>query len=421
MSSATVSFATELCPRDRLEALFVELSELCGQRNAIDGRIVDLIAEIDRDELWGMTGARSLPALVAWKTGLSPNNARAAAVVAQRAEQFPLCADGLREGRLSLDQVGAIATGAADGSDAHYAELAAVATVSQLRKAVSLEPRPERDPKPEVPRAFVKQEREDSTTYRITLPSEEAATFDAAIGSHHDALINDWKQHHAEPDPGDPDAAVEAGAPPIPNSVDAFMSLVEAGWDTDVAARPHGQRTMIVVHLDLAARTAALHCGPLLPDADRQYLTCDATCEVWFEREGQPIGVGRTLRTVNRRLRRALEHRDRTCVVPGCESTRGLHAHHLIHWEDGGGTELSNLVPLCPFHHRAHHHGDITIIGPAERLQVTDLHGKPMTNSSLAHPPTKAPPITPPYPGPLGERADWWWYTPYEPPPPTAN
>ncbi|WP_241520451.1 hypothetical protein, partial [Mycobacterium paraense] len=28
----------------------------------------------------------------------------------------------------------------------------------------------------------------------------------------------------------------------------------------------------------------------------------------------------------------------------------------------------------------------------------------------------------PPYPGPLGERADWWWYDPFEPqPPPTTN
>ncbi|RDH76602.1 HNH endonuclease, partial [Mycolicibacterium moriokaense] len=27
-----------------------------------------------------------------------------------------------------------------------------------------------------------------------------------------------------------------------------------------------------------------------------------------------------------------------------------------------------------------------------------------------------------PYPGPTGERADWWWYDPYEPqPPPSTN
>ncbi|WP_231752402.1 hypothetical protein, partial [Mycobacterium gordonae] len=28
----------------------------------------------------------------------------------------------------------------------------------------------------------------------------------------------------------------------------------------------------------------------------------------------------------------------------------------------------------------------------------------------------------PPWPGPTGERADWWWYDPFEPkPPPSTN
>ena len=49
---------------------FGELSELTGQRNAIDGRIVDIIAEIDRDGLWGATGAVG-HLLVAWKTATS--------------------------------------------------------------------------------------------------------------------------------------------------------------------------------------------------------------------------------------------------------------------------------------------------------------------------------------------------------------
>ena len=57
-------------PDERVEVLFEELAELAGQRNAIDGRIVEIVAELDRDELCGATGARSVAALVAWKTGL---------------------------------------------------------------------------------------------------------------------------------------------------------------------------------------------------------------------------------------------------------------------------------------------------------------------------------------------------------------
>ena len=109
------------------------------------------------------------------------------------------------------------------------------------------------------------------------------------------------------------------------------------------------------------------------------YLMCEADCEIWFERHGQVIGSGRATRQISRRLRRALEHRDRCCVVPGCGATRGLHAHHIRHWEDGGPTELDNLVLLCPFHHRLHHSGGITITGPADHLVVTDADGKPST------------------------------------------
>ena len=240
----------------------------------------------------------------------------------------------------------------------------------------------------------------------------EAATFDAALQSHRDALMAGWKR----------DAENHGGAddqrPPLPSLADAFLRLIYAGWDAEATARPHGQRTTVVVHVDVKDRVAALHLGPLLSDADRQYLTCDATCEVWFDRDGRTLGAGRSTRTVNRRLRRALEHRDRTCVVPGCGATRGLHAHHLTHWEDGGLTELANLALVCPYHHRAHHRGLITISGPADQLVVTDHAGRPLSSASLARPPTRPRPDVPPCSGPTGERAQWWWYQPFEPPPP---
>ena len=396
--------------------LFEELAELAGQRNAIDGRIVDIVAEMDRDELCGSTGARSVAALVAWKLGTSSANARAIATVARRSDAFPRCVDQLRAGRLSLDQVGVIAARAGDGSDEHYAQLASVATVNQLRTAISLEPRPDPDPRPDPQAGITKGGDDQVSWWRITLAHPEAAKVEAALSSHREALIAEWKQAH---DTGD---HPPAGVPPMPGDLEAFLRLVEAGWDAEAACRPHGQHTTVVVHVDVERRAAALHLGPLLSDADRRYLTCDATCEVWFERDGRPIGAGRATRTVNRRLRRALEHRDRSCAVPGCGATRGLHAHHIRHWEDGGPTELSNLVLLCPYHHRAHHRGVITITGPAHDLTVTDSSERPLSPGSLARPPTGAPPDVPPCPGPTGERADWWWYDPFQPqPPPTDN
>src|SRR6476646_1854108 len=211
MSLTASSGAAAVRPDQRLEGLFEELAELAGQRNAIDGRIVEIVAEMDRDELCGATGARSVASLVAWKLGSSSGNAHTIATVARRLEEFPRCAQGMREGRLSLDQVGVIAARAADGSDDHYAELASVATVNQLRTAVKLEPRPEPD-RPAPQPSITKTSDEEFTCWRIKLPHVDAAKFDAALASHRDALIAEWKLDH-----GDGDRASDI-APPLPGT-----------------------------------------------------------------------------------------------------------------------------------------------------------------------------------------------------------
>ncbi|ORA04387.1 HNH endonuclease signature motif containing protein [Mycolicibacterium bacteremicum] len=414
---------------DRLLGLYAEAAEVIGQRNALDGRLVDIVAEIDGGDgpsLWGDTGCRSLPELVAWRFGMSPRNAQVMVAIAQRIEAFPRLADSLRAGQLSVDQFGVIAEHAADGSDDHYAELAKTATVTQLRTAVKQEPRPDPEPAPEPKRSFSRIEQDGYTSYRIRLPKLEAAKFNAALDGRKDGLIAQWRRDRdaqADRDAATvPQVRIEDQvsvptdpAPPFPDNVDAFMSVIEAGWDAEAAARPHGAHTTVVVHYDIEKASAALHLGPVLSDADRQFLLCDATCEVWLQRHGVPMGSGRATRTISRRLRRALEHRDPTCVVPGCGATRGLHAHHLVHWEHGGPTELWNLVLLCPFHHRLHHKGEITLTGPAEALTVTDSQGRTLTSASLARPPTGPPPHVAPCRGPSGEKAHWWWYTPFEP------
>ncbi|MEB4212406.1 DUF222 domain-containing protein, partial [Mycobacterium sp. 94-17] len=276
VSSSTASVgAGVVSPNERLGVLFEELAELTGQRNAIDGRIVEIVAEIDRDGLGGMTGARSVPALVAWKTGCSPANAHTIAAIAGRLGEFPRCVAGMRQGRLSADQVGVIAARAAAGSDEHYARLAEVATVAQLRTAVRLEPRadPESEPWCAPQRSFTKSSTERGSCYRITLPPLDAAALDAAVASHREALIAQWKADHGE---GGGDQR-----PPLPDAAEAFMRLVEAGWDAEALRRPHGQHTTVVVHLEVDRPAAALHRGALLSDAERRYVTCEATAEVW--------------------------------------------------------------------------------------------------------------------------------------------
>lgn len=188
---------------------------------------------------------------------------------------------------------------------------------------------------------------------------------------------------------------------------------MEHGWDADAALRPHGHRSTVVVHLDVEAKLAGLHLGPALSDAERRFLTCDARFEVWFERDGAPVGAGRSTREISRRLRRALERRaSGSCEVPGCSAAAGLHAHHLVHWEDGGPTELWNLVLVCGFHHRAHHAGTITICGPASQLSVSDRRRRPLAAGGLARPSSGPPVAASPYRHPTGEPFHEHWYEP---------
>lgn len=68
-----------------------------------------------------------------------------------------------------------------------------------------------------------------------------------------------------------------------------------------------------------------------------------------------PIGVGHTSYNAPRWLRRQVLFKHRhECAFPGCEMRRHLHLHHMTPWPLGP-TDLDNLIPLCPFHHKLVH------------------------------------------------------------------
>jgi len=70
--------------------------------------------------------------------------------------------------------------------------------------------------------------------------------------------------------------------------------------------------------------------------------------------DGRVTEVGARTRTIPPALRRALQHRDRSCRFPGCGLSFG-QGHHIRHWARGGPTTLSNLALLCRRHHRTVH------------------------------------------------------------------
>jgi hypothetical protein len=175
-----------------------------------------------------------------------------------------------------------------------------------------------------------------------------------------------------------------------------------------------GNRNQIVIHHDLdpdgSLGPGQLHLGPFVPDPVARYLGCDADVIINAYRNGQLLGITPAVRTPSRALRRYLERRDRGCVHPLCDHKAWLHIHHLVHWEDNGPTDAYNLCCLCPLHHRALHHDDLTIDGNPETgtLVFTDNRGHRIEPPHTGPPDGPTPPAT--YTPPTGERSNLFWF-----------
>jgi hypothetical protein len=128
--------------------------------------------------------------------------------------------------------------------------------------------------------------------------------------------------------------------------------------------RPPTARPGLTVSLvvDWALLRAGL-AGGTLPDgttlspAATLAALCDAgIIPMVFDGPGLPLHVGRTRRHFTGAQRRALAARDRGCSFPGCRRRASCcAAHHLIHWEHGGPTDINNGALLCLYHHQLVH------------------------------------------------------------------
>lgn len=136
---------------------------------------------------------------------------------------------------------------------------------------------------------------------------------------------------------------------------------------------------------DLIAGTGVgtLASGATLSTAAVRRLACDAgVIPLFLGSVSEPLDVGTEHRFVTRAIRQALNTRDRGCII--CQAPPAMcEAHHLIHWADGGPTNLTNLALLCKAHHIDLHQGHWTI---------TTHHGHPRPNRpAWADTPAKPP------------------------------
>jgi hypothetical protein len=149
---------------------------------------------------------------------------------------------------------------------------------------------------------------------------------------------------------------------------DALVALCSAR----IAQDPDPDRATVVIHARVedavrgyGAGTTEIeselsHCeierGPAVHPQVARRLLCNARVQVVVEdASGQPVRLGRIRREPPEWMIRQLKHRDRECVFPGCGLRRYTQAHHVRWWEQGGRTDLDNLVLICSFHHTLVH------------------------------------------------------------------
>jgi len=341
------------------------------------------------DELlaWQSDGHRSAGQWHRDRRRLTGGQAHRQVDTARRLPQLPRTADRVAAGDVTVAQA-EVATRAAKGLrpeqvavlDAFVADTAPAVNIRQLREAVT-ELEYQLAPHNLVERERLAFARRAVRTGRLADGGVRVDGRLDVVGG--EALLTALSVYSA-PRGVDDDRSGEQ------RTADALADLAERAlrFDPDLPAEG-GHRPAVAVtaavetlHQQAGAPPArADHHGPVSGEVARQ-LACDAHLHrVLTGGRSEPLDVGRAQRTATTAQRRALAVRDRGCV--GCGAPPGwTDAHHIIHWADGGPTDLHNLVLLCRSCHTSVHHRDWTVTrDPDGRHRVT----RPRRRTS--HPP----------------------------------
>jgi hypothetical protein len=187
--------------------------------------------------------------------------------------------------------------------------------------------------------------------YRLVLDPEGMAALEAAVGP-----LSAPRPVDGEPDLR-PSQQRRAEA-----LVEVVRRAVAAGEGVPSTAK--AQLFVTVDHEVLAnglrgagATVGGPDAGTLLAPQTVRRLACDAALiPVVLGGAGEVLDWGRQKRLFTPAQVKRLWLRDGGCSYPGCSiPAHWADAHHLVHWADGGPTDLTNAALLCGHHHRLVH------------------------------------------------------------------
>jgi len=379
-SSATDLLTTDIDTLDQmpLERLEAEISTFAGRLASATAIWLCWIAAYDRREGWSEWQAKSCAHWLNWRCGVAMRTAREHVRVARTLDDHQLIRAAFIDGTISYSKVRAITRVVVPENEDYLVQLALDGTASQVERVCAGMRRTDRDEGQDAKDAVANQNvsiaynGDGTATITITAPVADAKKAHAGLVKRADAIIADNKAE------GETNAdAIErlAGLGRI------YTETACALLDGTIDAKEMPPTDMLMIVDDDVLRrtldgTLGENNGDCTFDHQRisplvaKRLACDARLQLAVQDAcGDALGIGRESKVVPRRIRRLLARRDKgMCRFPGCDATRRLHAHHVIHWLDGGPTELDNLVSLCHFHHHSVHEGgwNIKSVRPGE-------------------------------------------------------
>ena len=193
----------------------------------------------------------------------------------------------------------------------------------------------------------------DVTEYQLVMTPEQAAVLEAVIGP------------MAKPVPNEETGARDL-RPAGQRRVEALTQVCRSvsGRALDDAGADGPGLAGAVLHVsvaltDLQELTGAgevlgsTATGVLLSPEVLRRVACDAALVPYvLGTAGEELDQGRLVRLFTRAQRRRLLRRDRTCTFPGCSKPgTWARAHHVLHWADGGCSEIENAALVCEEHH----------------------------------------------------------------------
>jgi len=140
--------------------------------------------------------------------------------------------------------------------------------------------------------------------------------------------------------------------------VEVCRRSAAAGGDAPAQSKAQVFVTMNLDDLkDGCGSGTVLGNGTLLAPETVRRIACDAAViPVVLGGQGEVLELGRKRRLFTPGQLAALWLRDGGCTIPGCNAPPWwCDGHHVIHWANGGATDLSNAALLCGRHHTIVH------------------------------------------------------------------